>query len=132
MTEPARRIILADDNATVRRVLSEMLGLTGYAVFPAASGAEALARLAAVGPVDLLITDLEMPGMNGWELIRKARELAPDLRIGVITGTELPPPTERPPVDFLLRKPFGLRPFEEAVAHVLGPVPAERPDRLLV
>lgn len=126
MTDPARRIILADDNATVRRVLAEMLGLAGYTVFPAATGAEALARLEAIGPVDLLITDLEMPGMDGWELIRKARAVAPGLRIGVITGTELPPPADRIPVDFLLRKPFGLRPFEEAVSRILGPVPVER------
>jgi CheY-like chemotaxis protein len=126
MTEPARRIILADDNATVRRVLSEMLALSGYTVFPAASGPEALALLSQNGGVDLLITDLEMPGMDGWELIRSARALYPGLRVGIITGRDLPPPAGRVVVDFLLRKPFGLRPFEESIARVLAPAPAAR------
>jgi CheY-like chemotaxis protein len=126
MTEPARRIILADDNATVRRVLADVLAVSGYLVATASSGHEALARLAEHGGADLLITDLEMPGMDGWELVRSARAIYPGLRIGIITGRDLPPPSDRIVVDFLLRKPFGLRPFEDAVSRVLGPVPVAR------
>jgi CheY-like chemotaxis protein len=124
--DPARRIILADDNATVRRVLTEMLTLAGHAVLPAADGHEALRHLGAAGGADLLITDLEMPGLDGWEVIRSARTMVPGLRVIVITGTELPPPGGRVPIDGLLRKPFGLRPFEDAVARALGAVPAGR------
>jgi hypothetical protein len=52
--------------------------------------------------------------------------MAPGLRVIVITGTELPPPGARVPIDGLLRKPFGLRPFEDAVARALGTVGAGR------
>jgi CheY-like chemotaxis protein len=119
VTGPARRIILADDNGTVRRVLTEVLALAGHEVLPASTGAEALGRLAEAGAIALLITDFEMPGMNGWDLVRAARLAVPGLRVGVISGIDPPPPPDGAPIEFILRKPFGLRVFEDAVARAL-------------
>ncbi|QID16802.1 response regulator [Nitrogeniibacter mangrovi] len=70
-----KTIMLVDDSATILLSISGILSKEGYRVEKAASGAEALARFSAGGQVDLLITDLNMPGMNGIELIREVRKL---------------------------------------------------------
>jgi DNA-binding response OmpR family regulator len=64
---------LVDDDATLRRLSERLLRERGYTVLSAANGEEALAALERYGkPVDLLMTDVVMPGMNGRELARVA------------------------------------------------------------
>ena len=65
---------------------AEMLAELGYAVVEAASGAEALARIESGDPVDALVTDFLMPGMNGGELIEAARRLRPKLPALIVSG----------------------------------------------
>lgn len=72
----AKTIFLVDDSATILLSVSSILGKAGYAVEKAANAEEALRKFEAGVKVDLLITDLNMPGMNGIELIRKVRSLA--------------------------------------------------------
>ena len=72
----AKTIFLVDDSATILLSVSSILGKAGYAVEKAANAEEALRKFAAGVKVDLLITDLNMPGMNGIELIKKVRSLA--------------------------------------------------------
>jgi chemosensory pili system protein ChpA (sensor histidine kinase/response regulator) len=67
-----RRILLVDDSISVRRFVGQMLEKAGFEVTTAADGADAIARLAAAR-FDLLITDLEMPRVNGYELIDDVR-----------------------------------------------------------
>ncbi|HMW17939.1 MAG TPA: response regulator [Accumulibacter sp.] len=71
----AKTIFLVDDSATILLSVSNILGKAGFAVEKAANAEEALKKFAAGVKVDLLITDLNMPGMNGIELIKKVRGL---------------------------------------------------------
>jgi len=67
-------ILTADDSASMRQMISFTLRNAGYHVIEAVDGKHALDRLAA-SPVQMLITDLNMPVLNGIDLIRRAREL---------------------------------------------------------
>jgi len=67
--------MLVDDSATILLSISSILGKAGYAVEKAANAELALNKFNAGVKVDLLITDLNMPGMNGIELIREVRKL---------------------------------------------------------
>ena len=68
------RIMIVDDVASIRQIVSKVFQDVGYQVTEAARGDEAL-DLAKLKRVHLVITDVEMPGMNGLELIQKLREL---------------------------------------------------------
>ncbi|AEI67703.1 sigma-54-dependent transcriptional regulator [Corallococcus macrosporus] len=79
------RILVADDEEGVRSFLAEALEYEGHSVTTAADGEEA-ARLMARQGVDLLLTDLRMPGMDGLTLLRKVREEQPDVEVVVLTA----------------------------------------------
>ena len=80
------RLLLVDDDGNVREVLSEQLEAAGYAVLPADSPSTALALLDAGEPVDLIVSDLSMPGMDGIGLIREAQRRRPELPAILLTG----------------------------------------------
>ncbi|MGK7344193.1 MAG: sensor histidine kinase [Candidatus Nitrospinota bacterium M3_3B_026] len=80
-----RTVLVVDDEATVTRLLASYLEKDGQRVITRHDGQDALEALKK-NNIDLLITDLKMPGMSGIELIRKVRELNSDLDIIVITG----------------------------------------------
>jgi twitching motility two-component system response regulator PilH len=67
---PVQKILVVDDSKTELHHMSEALGKRGYAVRTAASGDEAMARLAEEMP-DLILMDVVMPGQNGFQLTRK-------------------------------------------------------------
>lgn len=71
------KILLVDDSVTILLSISGILGKAGYAVETAASAAEGLAKLEAGYRPNLLITDLNMPGMNGIEFIKEVRKMPP-------------------------------------------------------
>ena len=71
----SKTIFLVDDSATILLSVSNILGKAGFAVEKASNAEEALKKLNAGLKIDLLITDLNMPGMNGIELIKKVRTL---------------------------------------------------------
>ena len=79
------RILVVDDDASLRRVLEYNLAKEGYAVLTADSGERALALLEAER-VDLLITDIKMPGMDGMDLLRRVRQASPETQVIVITA----------------------------------------------
>jgi len=68
-------IMLVDDSATILLSISSILGKAGYTVEKAANAEDALKKFNAGVKINLLITDLNMPGMNGIELIREVRNL---------------------------------------------------------
>ena len=69
----AKCILIVDDSETVRQVLKLALGNAGYQVVEAEDGFDALAKLSGA-QIDMLITDLNMPNMDGLELIKKVRD----------------------------------------------------------
>lgn len=86
---------------------------------------EALNRMSdAPADLELLVTDLNMPGMSGLELARRVRAVAPRAKVVLITGSALALPDERTlrshGVDFLLPKPFGVNELMAAVRGLCG------------
>jgi CheY-like chemotaxis protein len=118
------RILLVDDEDEVRQALAEMLGTRGHTVLTANGGAEALRHLEEDPGIDLLLTDLVMPAMTGWELAGAARARRPRLLIGVITGWgDVPETTSgaRTGVDFVLSKPVTFDALDHAVGRLGRP-----------
>ena len=66
-------VLVVDDDEDIREVLSEILHARGYAVQTAPEGREALALLRAGAPPSLILLDMRMPGMNGWEFCHEQR-----------------------------------------------------------
>jgi excisionase family DNA binding protein len=79
------RVLVVDDEASIRDLLSKTLALAEYDVDLAPDGRTALERLRII-PYDLLITDLKMPGVDGLAVIREARRLKADIPVIIITG----------------------------------------------
>ena len=78
-------ILLIDDDEDIRRTLRQFLEGRGHRVFPAEGGVEGLEILRREG-VDIVMTDLKMPEMDGFEVLRKVRGIAPDVETIIITG----------------------------------------------
>ena len=85
LERPMQRILLAEDDDSMRRFLVGALEKAGYLVESYADGAQAFAKLQQE-PFTLLLTDIVMPKMDGIELARRASELDPELKIMFITG----------------------------------------------
>ena len=79
-------LLVVDDDDLVREIVAESLKFAGYAVVSAGSGAEALAMLDTNESVDLLLSDLTMPGMDGLTLIRTAQQRRQNLPAILLTG----------------------------------------------
>jgi CheY-like chemotaxis protein len=80
------RVLLVDDEPTVREVLAMQLAEEGYDVAESGDGSAALDLLDQRGPFDLLVSDLAMPGLDGVALIREAQRRQPGLPAILITG----------------------------------------------
>jgi DNA-binding response OmpR family regulator len=105
---PLHVLIVEDDDAG-REFLRRILRTEGYRVDAAANCEEARERLAVASesPYHVMLTDVSLPDGSGWELAAYARQCAPALRIGVITGWE--EQTRKPEsgdVEFVMRKPL--------------------------
>ena len=104
---PPPRILVVDDEPASRQALAELLTDEGYRVDTAGDGRAALSRLDQA-PVDVLVTDLQIPSMGGLELVRRARAQGSRARMIVISAYE--PAASRlvaAPVEFVL-KPIDL------------------------
>lgn len=115
-----RRILVAEDDADVRDVLTTVLEQAGYAVEAFPTGDDALLRLVEQDGFSLLLTDIRMPGtLDGWTLAQRAKACRPDLRIIYMTGFSLTPP-DKPGLGPLLPKPWKPGQLIECVRRVLG------------
>lgn len=115
------RIILAEDDESMRGFLERALARAGYDVVSFNNGADALERLKEE-PFSLLLTDIVMPRMDGIELARHASELDPDLKIMFITGfaaVTLNNAAEAPSEARVLSKPFHLKDLVNEVEQLL-------------
>jgi two-component system response regulator HydG len=104
------RVLVADDDPSARSALAAVLVGEGFRVTLAEDGARALEQLRQTG-ADALITDLHMPGMNGVELMRKARELRPEVVVVLMTADadiETAVQAMKEGAEHYLRKPIQL------------------------
>jgi two-component system cell cycle sensor histidine kinase/response regulator CckA len=110
-------ILVVDDDDMVRRLVSVSLRNAGYFVIEAGSGTEALDLLSRGSmKVGMLVTDIRMPGMDGFELVRRVRDGYPSIKVVYMTGF-----TDQPvePGATVLQKPFEPDVLRKHVARSL-------------
>ena len=117
-----KRVLVVDDEASIRDLLSKTLAIAEYDVDTAGDATAALERMRAFA-YDLLIADLKMPGMDGLSLIRQVKRLHADLPVIIITGFS----TESSAIEAVnlgvagyLTKPFRVPQVLAAAAKALG------------
>lgn len=116
--------LVVDDNPIVLKCTAEMLKELGYRTHTAGEGSKALGHLRQ-SPCDLLLTDYEMPEVNGWELGQKARTLSLDMRIIIMTGNcqaDVAHLMSDRHIDAWLFKPFRLEHLAEMLVSLGLPV----------
>ena len=112
------RILVVDDEPPIMQLCLKVLARQGHEVEGVTSGDEALARLRSAS-VDLLVVDYKMPGLNGLEVIRRARDLRPGLKTVLITGhgtREVVDTATDDGVDGIIVKPFTPDELAQTVA----------------
>jgi len=117
-----KTILIVDDEADVREIVSEMIGDMGYEVKTAGSG-KAAQDLIASTPVDLVISDLNMRGVDGMALARWVRSHYPQLRLAMMTAfatDDLKKMLHQKLVDTLLLKPLNFGELRGAVSHLMS------------
>lgn len=121
-----QRILVVDDDGDVRELVCRMLEQDGYEVVPAEGGSQALERFSLLSP-DLVITDVVMPDVDGFEVLLKLRHLDPKAMTMVMSGGGRVAPdiyletARRLGARAVLRKPFTRAEMLEAVHRLLGP-----------
>jgi CheY-like chemotaxis protein len=117
-----RRLLVADDDQGIQKVMSRILSVMGYDVALAGNGLEAMA-LFLTGSYDLVMTDFQMPLMNGWELSRLVKEQSPNTPVIVVTGCCDDIQCEKlntNGVDAIIPKPFKLEEIGQTVQRLLN------------
>jgi CheY-like chemotaxis protein len=117
----SRTILIVEDNELFRGMLSSMLALRGYTIVVAGRGSEGLA-IAAAQPIDGVLTDVDMPEMDGFAFCAQLREqqkaAGQDIPVWIMTGVMRPALTKKANAAgavLVLRKPF---PIEEVCAQI--------------
>jgi len=120
------RILIIDDEYFVRALVTRILERNGHEIFEATDGQEGIEFFERGGQVDLVITDIFMPEMDGIETLRHLKEKNPDLKIVVISGggkglaKGYLPAAAAFGADATIEKPFDPLEFEARIAAILG------------
>ncbi len=102
------RILIVDDDRNIRNLLVDFFGPRGHQVTSSANGSEALETMSRT-PIDLVISDIRMPVMDGATLLREIRKAYPGVRVALMTGYYKEP--ERAislGADYFIEKPFSI------------------------
>lgn len=118
------RVLVIDDEEMIRSLLADILKAMGQQVETAGTGGEGLVKFAQheAGEFDLVLTDLGMPEMSGWEVVEKIKQLSPDTPVALITGwgDQLDPEKMKASrVDIVIAKPFKVEEVKRLVAEAL-------------
>jgi CheY-like chemotaxis protein len=122
------QILVVDDDARSRRGMVRVLEQRGYSAVEAASGEEALALLEQTHiPVDLVLTDVQMPGLGGEALVARVRALWPRMPVLYVSGDETfaALAEEGVPATRFLSKPFTPHDLAQAIEQLLVEVELE-------
>lgn len=116
------KVLCVDDSEPMRKLVSLVLAVAGHQVTVACCGTEALQKLREQ-KFDLLVSDVNMPGMSGLELIAFARQICPEMPILVLTTENQERMNSFGPAhsaDGWVQKPFQPRLFGELVSRLIG------------
>jgi len=116
-------ILVVEDDPQVRTLVSELLSSVGYEVYVAEDADKALADVPSIPRLDLLVTDVGLPGINGRQLADIVRQTLPGLPVLFMTGYAANAPTREGflgPGMSMIAKPFDLDDFSSSVAHMLA------------
>ena len=113
------RILVIDDDPCIRHLLRAVLECQGYSVVEAKNGNEGLQRYRAE-PTDLVITDIQMPVMDGLQMIRELRRAFPTARVIAISGGERALKLAKTLVQRTLEKPLCIEELLDAVQHLVS------------
>ncbi len=116
-----RRVLVVDDEPEVTFALEVLFMGKGYEMLTALDGLQAM-RLLRQKPVDLVVLDMKMPGVNGVEVLKYIRQSCPQTRVVVVTAydVQFQELVERLGVDAFLMKPFGVQALTRTVREVLA------------
>ena len=129
MTMPAL-VILAEDEALLRLDAADMLDAAGYSILEAATADQAAELLRTRAEVQVLVTDVSMPGkLDGFGLARLARAVHPFIGIVIVSGRDAPDADELPAGAAFLMKPFSQEGLLKAVSAVIQDRSGERLER---
>jgi signal transduction histidine kinase/CheY-like chemotaxis protein len=116
-----RHVLLVDDEREVCDAMAEMLAAQGHTVLTAGNGADAMEWVETEPGLEVVLTDLVMPGMTGWQVAAAVKACRPHIAVGLISGRQdaAPPADEGgAAIDFVMDKPVTLAAFNEALARV--------------
>jgi len=116
--DPRAKILVVEDDTHLRELLIDTLDAIGYRTSGASDGVEALQKLGEE-KVDLVISDIKMPGIDGVALLKKVRRYYPALPVLFITGVASPEIIGRASPDGFLAKPFRISHLEELIEDTL-------------
>jgi CheY-like chemotaxis protein len=112
------KVLVVEDVALIRMATVDMIEQIGFSAIEAGDGAEALALLQKYSDIEILLTDLGLPGMNGRQLVEEARRLKPSLKVVVASGYSSAAGTSGRPQDkdiAHLTKPYDLNQLRRAL-----------------
>jgi PAS domain S-box-containing protein len=120
---PGGTVLVVDDEPTLRDLVSEALKDLGYTTLEAADGAAGLKVLQSEVHIDLLISDVGLPGgMDGYQMVEIARASHPDLKVLYMTGYDdilVPAPDHSEPDRLVLTKPFAMRELANRIKEII-------------
>jgi CheY-like chemotaxis protein len=117
----APHVLLVEDEAFLRELVMENLQDAGYSVFEAGDGNAGVDVLRSDARIDVLLSDIKLPDIDGYEVARIGKKLRPELKVILMTGyapSPLPPALQAQ-VNRVLQKPFSLNTLPDTVAAAL-------------
>ena len=123
-----RVALVVDDEPMILEILSELCTSLGMRIYEAPDGERALRQIETNPDIEVVVTDIRMPGLDGPGLVKRALGLRPDIKVIFVTGYA----TFRSAAWPILRKPFSLDELEDALHRALlqhGPAPEQGSER---
>jgi len=117
-----RTILIVEDEPGFQKVLEQFLSQIGFEVIVEADVASALRHLVSIEKLDLIITDINLPGMDGYDLLESVRKDYPDLPVVFLSGLQLEDAVRKDSIqpDAILHKPISLAVLKKTIFSQLN------------
>ena len=117
----SKTVLLVEDETLLRKITGDTLRDAGYPVLEAIDGVEALEILSQNADIGLLITDIKMPRLDGYQLTRAALDIHPELQVVLVSGYDPVPQQIHDAKIRIIPKPFDFDLLVILVRSILGP-----------